>query len=343
MESTAVAFMKKFEVPGFSVAIATSGRLVYAKGFGMADTAANERVTPKHIFRIASLSKPITSTTIFRLIESGKLHLNDKVFGPEAILGNAYGEPPYLEHVADLTVEHLLTHTAGGWQNDGSDPMFSQNRMDHHQLITWTIANQPLTHPPGAHYAYSNFGYCILGRVIEKVTGKSYAEAVQELVLTPCGIKGMAITGNTREDRAPNEVVYFEQNRIEPYRMNARRMDSHGGWLASPADLVRFLVCVDGFPTKPDILNAESIRVMTTSSNANPGYAKGWSVNSHHNWWHTGSLPGTTTIMVRTSGGFCWAALANTRNMKSSMSADLDRLMWDMVGKITTWPDCDLF
>jgi CubicO group peptidase (beta-lactamase class C family) len=237
----------------------------------------------------------------------------------------------------------LLTHTAGGWQNDGRDPMFSHPRMDHRQLITWTVAHQPLTQPPEQHYAYSNFGYCVLGRVIEKLTGESYAEAVQERILRPCGISSMRIGGNTLAERAEREVVYYDQDGEDPYRMNVRRMDSHGGWLATATDLVRFLVRVDGFPTKPDILKSDTLQTMTTASAVSPGYAKGWCVNKYHNWWHMGSLPGTITVMVRTSGQFCWAALTNTRTTKSPMGADLDALMWQMVGKITRWPDRDMF
>ncbi len=158
MRATAAAFMKKHAVPGLSVAIAKEGRLVYAEGFGLADKESNETVTPSHSFRIASVSKPLTSVAIFRLMESGKLNLSDKVFGPKGILGTACGEPPYLPYLEDVTIEHLLTHTAGGWQNDESDPMFSHPAMDHQQLICWTIAHQALKHPPGRQYAYSNFG-----------------------------------------------------------------------------------------------------------------------------------------------------------------------------------------
>jgi len=343
MESAAAAFMEKHKVPGLSVAITKDERLVYAKGFGLADKAKGEPVTPDHLFRIASVSKPFTSVTIFRLIEAGKLNLKDKVFGPGAILGTDFGEPPYKPRVDEITIEHLLTHTAGGWSNNDSDPMFSHPEMDHKQLITWTIAHQALENYPGGHYAYSNFGFCVLGRVIEKLTGKAYVAAVEEEVFKPCGITGMRIGGNTRSERAPNEVIYYDQDHESPYGMNVRRMDAHGGWLASPTDLTRFLVRVDNFPLRPDILKSDTIRTMTTGSNINPNYAKGWCVNSRPNWWHDGSLPGTSTIMARTSGGLCWAALTNTRKMNSKINGDLDHLMWDMVGKITTWPAHDLF
>lgn len=344
MEACASALMQKHQVPGLSVAIAKKGRLVYARGFGLADKAKEEKVAPNHLFRIASVSKPITATTLFRLIEQGKLRLSDKVFGPGGLLGTPYGQPPYQQYVEDITVEHLLTHTAGGWQNDESDPMFRHLDMDHAQLITWTLANLPLKNPPGKHFAYSNFGFCVLGRVIEKLSGKPYADAVQSEVLGPCGISSMRISGNTRAERAPREVIYYNQDPdgADPYGMNVRRMDSHGGWLATATDLVRFLVHVDQFPTKPDILRPSTITSMTTPSAASPGYAKGWCVNKYNNWWHTGSLPGTITIMVRTSRQFCWAALTNTRG-PGDLSGDLDRLVWEMVGKITTWPDHDLF
>lgn len=343
MRAAAASFMQKHSIPGLSVAIAKAGKLVYAEGFGLADKESNEKVTPSHLFRIASVSKPLTSVAIFRLIESGKLNLSDKVFGPKGILGTTCGEPPYLQYVEDITIEHLLTHTAGGWQNDGADPMFTHPDMGHQPLISWTIANQALKHPPGEHYAYSNFGYCVLGRVIEKLTGQSYENYVCENVLAPCGITRMRISGNTRAERAPGEVVYYDQDGEGPYQMNVRRMDSHGGWLATPTDLVRFLVRVDGFPTKPDLLKPETIKMMTTASPANAGYAKGWCVNKSNNWWHMGSLPGTTTVMVRAHHQFCWAALINTRKPGSSIDADLDKLTWEMIDRIKTWPEEDLF
>ena len=344
MEATASAFMQKHHVPGMSVAIAKEGRLVYARGFGLADKSCDEQVTPNHLFRIASLSKPITATTIFRLIERERLRLSDKIFGMNDVLGTEYGKPPYRQYVEDISVEHLLTHTAGGWLNDGTDPMFRHAGMNHSQLIAWTLANQPLKDPPGKHFAYSNFGYCILGRVIEKVTGKSYADAVQAEVLGPCGISSMRIAGNKLAERASREVVYYSQDSdgADPYGMDVRRMDAHGGWLAAAPDLVRFLVHVDNFPSKPDILKPGTIENMTTASPVSTGYAKGWSVNKYHNWWHTGSLPGTVTIMVRTAQQFCWAALTNTRT-PDDLGGKLDHMIWEMVGKIRTWPQHDLF
>jgi hypothetical protein len=104
------------------------------------------------------------------------------------------------------------------------------------------------------------------------------------------------------------------------------------------SDLVRFLTHVDGFPTVPDILRPDTLRLMTTPSTVKPDYAMGWAVNRAGNWWHTGSLPGSTTLMVRTARGLCWAALANGRGKGArDLSEALDRTMWDVVRKVPAW------
>jgi CubicO group peptidase (beta-lactamase class C family) len=290
-----------------------------------------------HLFRIASVSKPITSTAIFGLIEQGRLRLGDRIFGTGGVLGTDFGGPPYRPQVDEITIEHLLTHTGGGWNNTHDDPMFMNPGMNHAQLIQWVLRNRPLDHPPGQSYAYSNFGYCVLGRVIEKVTRQNYLAFVSDAVLKRCGIADMAIAGNTLAQRRRGEVAYYGQGRDNPYDMNVTRMDSHGGWIARPTDLVQFAMHVDGFAAPPNILKPETIRAMTTASDANAGYAKGWAVNKANNWWHNGSLPGTSTIMVRTHGGFCWAAFVNTRRADSSLDGDLDKLIWSMAGQVKSW------
>jgi CubicO group peptidase (beta-lactamase class C family) len=337
MGASARAFMQSYAVPGFSVAVGRAGALIYQDAFGTADRDKNEPLTPMHLFRIASVSKPITSAAIFSLIEQGRLHLGDRVFGPGAVLGVDFGAPPYRPQVEQITIEHLLTHTCGGWNNTHDDPMFMNPGMNHLQLIEWVLHTRSLDHPPGQSYAYSNFGYCVLGRVIEKIARRNYADFVSEAVLKRCGVADMAIAGNTLAQRRRGEVKYFGQNRDDPYDMNVARMDSHGGWIARPADLVQFAMHIDGFAAPPNILKPETIRTMTTASSANADYAKGWSVNKANNWWHNGSLPGTSTLVVRTHSGYCWAAFINTRRPDSALDGDMDKLIWTMVGQVKAW------
>ena len=208
MAEAAIEFMRSYDVPGLGVAIARHGVLVYDEAFGVADREAGERLTPAHRFRVASVSKPITSVAMFTLIEQGRLGLDDRVFGRSGILGNDFGSLPAGSQIDRITVEHLLTHTSGGWTNDGNDPMFQQPQLDHRSLIARTLASQPLTNQPGTTYAYSNFGYCVLGRVIEKVARRPYENFVLEAVLARAGVSGMEIAGNALADRRPLEVHY---------------------------------------------------------------------------------------------------------------------------------------
>jgi CubicO group peptidase (beta-lactamase class C family) len=338
MAELARAFMQKYAVPALSIAIGYGGTIVYQDAFGDADRENGVAVTPENLFRIASVSKTLTSVAIFSLVEAGRIKLSDRAFGQGAITGSDYGTPPFNPGIEDITIEHLLTHTAGGWpNNDGRDPMFRDPQMSQHELIAFTLRTRPLDHPPGQNYAYSNFGYCVLGRVIEKITRRPYADHVQAALLERCGIADMTIAGNTLAQRRPHEVKYYGHGHDNPYGMNVARMDSHGGWIARPADLVQFFMHVDGFAAPPNILQAQTIQIMTTASAANPHYAKGWAVNAADNWWHNGDLPGTTTLAVRTHSGFCWAAFTNTRRIGSDMGVDLDRLIWTMVRQVKAW------
>lgn len=335
IDGVAEKVMREFAIPGLSLSIAAAGKQVYAQGYGDADKDAGDKVTPKNLFRIASLSKPITSVAIFTLVERGKLHLTERVFGRGAVLDVDYGDS-YPRFINQITVEHLLTHTAGGWPNDKTDPMFGQAGKSQKQLIAWALANQPPKNPPGNIYADSNFGYCVLGRIIEKISGESYQGFVRNQVLKRCGISEMRIAGNKRADQAPGEVVYYDDVE-KPYEIDVARMDSHGGWIATASDLVRFLTHVDGFPSVPDILRPDTLRVMTTPSPVRADYAMGWAVNRANSWWHAGSQAGTTALMVRTARGLCWAALTNGRGKGTGYGEALDRMMWDIVRKVPAW------
>jgi CubicO group peptidase (beta-lactamase class C family) len=343
IDQVVASFMTTYNVPGLSLAITKDENLVYTKSYGKADDT--QAATNANLYRLASVSKQLTSIAIMKLLDQGKITLDQKVFGTGNILGTTYGTQPYGTNITNITVGQLLHHTAGGWPNDGTDPMFTNPTMTAAQLITWTLNNRPLSNTPGSAYAYSNFGFCILGRVIEKITGLTYADAVQSLVLQPCGVTDMRISGNTLADRVTNEVKYYGQGGENPYIYNIARMDAHGGWLATATDLARVLVHVDGFSSKADILTANAIAAMITPSAANANYACGWSVNNVNNWWHLGSLPGTATEQARTTsqGKYNFVILTNTRSLAANFAGDMDNLFWTALPNVALWPNYDLF
>ena len=161
------------------------GRLVYARGFGYADKESREFVEPDHLFRIASIAKPITSIAIMKLIDDGLINVDDKVFGTDGILNGPDYNIILDSRVKDITVRHLMQQTSGwGFINNNQDPMFSNKHIAQRMnmnppvgpvtIIKFMLRTQRLYNEPGTNYFYSNFGYCILGRVIESVSGKNY-------------------------------------------------------------------------------------------------------------------------------------------------------------------------
>lgn len=356
-------------VPGGQLAITYQGRLVYNRGFGYANTSTMTPVQPESIFRIASLSKPISSIAIMHLVENGLLSLSDTVFGANGILNDTTYSNILDSRINNIVVENLLDHS-GGWNRDISgDPMFNSYAIatamgvtppaDPVTVIRYMLANEMLDFTPATDYNYSNFGYCILGRVIEKVTGQAYEDFVRNTILLPLNISNMRLGYNLASNQLPDEVTYYMypgaplaysvyDNTTQvpwPYGgFNVEAMDAHGGWVCSAANLVKLLTAVDGFSSKPDILLPATISTMVDPSANDPYYALGWSVNSFNNWWHTGSLSGTSTMFVRANNEMNWAILLNTRPSNSNaLFTDMDALVWNVIPTIANWPTGDQF
>lgn len=302
--------MDDYDVPALSVAIAHGGTIVFGQGFGFADAHKHEKVTADSLFRIASNSKAITSAAIHVLAERGLLSLSDRVFGAGGILGTSYGTKPYSNWLTQIEIRHLLEHSAGGWGSESNDPMFQSPQMNHSALIGATLDADLLKRPPGVEFIYSNFGYCVLGRIIEKKSGQTYEDFVRRSVLIPAGANGMRIGQDTLAGRAPGEVVYVSTGGGSPYDLPVRRMDSHGGWIASASDYVRFLLAVDKSIAPPDVLSAASVTAIRTRSTAAGAGDYGQGVGTNEtDVWHNGALPGSRSVMWGGTVGDGWCVI----------------------------------
>jgi N-acyl-D-amino-acid deacylase len=365
--------MERYHLPGGAVAVTRNGKLVFAQGYGFADRDRRVRVQSDSLFRIASISKPFTSAAILKLAEAGKLRLDDKAFPYLKDLQPPQGATPD-PRLASITIRQLLHHT-GGWDRDASfDPMFrpvvaaksvGTAAPASCETVIRYMLGQKLDFDPGTKYAYSNFGFCILGRIIERVSGMRYEEFVKREVLAPAGITRMKVGKSLTSDTGAGEVHYYHDGEARsvfpsitgqvPWSYGGfylEAMDSHGGWIASAIDLVKFANAIDGRRGKP-LLRKESIAELISRpappmpQNAESWYGLGWSirrVGNDANWWHTGSLPGTTTILVRAANGYCWAALFNSRpEGKNTLAGDLDSGLWTAFRGVTDWPSRDLF
>lgn len=307
-----------------ALAVTRKGRLVHAAGYGDADAR-----TP---FRVASLSKPITATAVLRLVERGALPLDEPIW---TRLGLGEAADARWKRV---TILHLLQHT-GGWAHAvGRDPMFAPGGTPE-----WVLAEQlrrPLDFEPGARHAYSNFGYFLLGRAIERASGMSYESFVQREVLEPIGIRGLRV--------AP------------PEGRAAELVDAHSGWAGNAVDMARFARAFDERDAHP-LLSRASIDLMHARPEGSAGhgadgsplaayYGCGWMVRpvggpGQAYAWHDGSLADASALMVRGYDGTNWVALFNSRTGANGrlLATGIERPLFRAAALQHAWPDGDAF
>ena len=205
-----------------------------------------------------------------------------------------------------------------------------QRPADCSTIIRYMIP-QPLDFDPGSQYAYSNFGYCVLGRVIEEISGMGYEEYVQAHILEPSGITTMQLGSTELTNRLAGEVHYYateastqsvfaEEGELAPWPYGGfylEAMDANGGWVASATDLALFGSALEGEGGN-SLLKPETLSLVFSPSET---YSYGWKVRpagKEMNWWAIGSMPGTSAILYRRSDVTIWAALFNSNPGHSS-------------------------
>ncbi len=376
-------FMRDNKIPGGALAVAKDGRLVYARGFGYADVEHRQEVQPDSLFRIASISKPITAVAILQLVDARRITLDTRVFELLPHRAQLGADQQIDSRLRQITIEQLLQHR-GGWDRDRSiDPMFQSVEIANSLGVTAPakpddiisfMLGWKLDFDPGDRYAYSNFGYCVLGRVIEHVSGESYEAYVQQHVLRPLGIDRMRIGRSLASQRCAEEVKYYTPNngtgmavvgtpigrRVpRPYgTWYLEAMDAHGGWIGSALDLVRFGTQVQR-RRSAHLISSDMYRAMLAcppgvaghDADGKPNathYGFGWrvrKVGNGYNLWHSGALPGTSTLLVQRHDGLCWAVLFNTTYTTDGQrpASKIDSLIHKAADAVKDWPQHDLF
>ena len=340
MDSIMRRYLKRWEINGAQLAISRNDSLLYARGFGFADVQKQQPMEPSYIMRMASVSKLVTAVGIMKLRDMGKLRLDEKVFGPNGVLNDTiYTHAIRDKRHFDITVEQLLRHTAG-FNNRYGDPIFStryimqQNHLttppDHRTLLQ-IVLQRKLGYTPGTMKHYCNIGYTLLSLIIEKRTGMSYEKFMQKYVLEPAGCYDFHIAGNYLKDRRPNETVYYMHSSSEPAQEfnNSGQLVERcygenditsalgaGAWTASAAELCRLVAAIDGDPTLPDVISDEAVKMMTEEM-PDHQYSLGWNYTPRGGRWiRTGSLVGTSAIVLRYPDGECWVFITNTSTWK---------------------------
>lgn len=328
-----LAYMKEREIEAGVLCVSREGKIVLSRGYGFLTRDHAKKLPPDAPFRIASVTKPITAALIRGLARRGKLKLSDKAF---AVLG--VDLPPGKKadpRLKDITIEQLLAHK-GGFDRDAApltDPMF-QAMLVRRELklsgpptpldVVRFMNGRKLDFPPGSKTVYSNYGYCVLGRVIEKVTGASYEANVRGL-LRPLGVTSVELGRTLPEKRSPKEPFYsdpgFSTNVISgtgtvPWPDGGfclEVMDSHGGLIATAPGLSRFLHAywISGEPR----------------------------MGNGQTWTFFGSLPGTFAMVKQRPDGVNIVALFNQRTAPAGKKAeDIEAILDRAAGSITKWP-----
>lgn len=375
------AFVQTWDIPGGQCAVAKDGRLVYARGFGTVDQAVPGAPSPQVVgpasqFRIASCSKPITAIAVMRLVERRLLGLEDRAVDILDDLTPPPGAVPDAR-LRTITVRHLLEHS-GGFDSTVIDPQFDSLRraadaFHHPRPATHTdiirhAMGQPLAFTPGTKHVYSNFGYNVLGRVIERRTKLPYGEAIRALVLQPASVKRMALMTRTSPDaRLPDEVFYADGSATLPSwpiyeddvtprppsygSFDGSAIDAHGGWIANAIDLTRILNAVGG-ASGPQLLTPETVAAMTARPDLpqwqgkDQFYALGWTVMPGRvAMTHNGALTfGTSSIVARLPEGVTFAILFNhLATDVAGMVTALQAQSVAAIGGVQSWPARDLY
>ncbi|MES2899718.1 MAG: serine hydrolase domain-containing protein [Pseudomonadota bacterium] len=263
----------KQDEPGAAVLVTRAGKPLLRKAYGMADVAKGIPMSPDHVLRLGSITKQFTAVAILMLVEDGKLALNDditRVF------------PDYPTKGKKISIEHLLTHTSG-IVSYTSKPGFGAglgNDIGVSQMID-TFKNDPLEFEPGTRFKYNNSGYFLLGAVIEKISGMSYAKFLEQRIFIPLGMNDSAYEGHERS-QAPRAAGHSAGNKgYTAARRLSMSVPYAGGALVSTVDdMARW----DAAITAGKLLKPASWKQAFTSyklaDGSATGYGYGWNMAS---------------------------------------------------------------
>lgn len=284
--------VKAYADPGLfagAVLVARDGKPIFRKAFGLANREWDVANTPDTRFRLGSITKQFTAAAILQLAEQGKLSIDDPIL-------KYYPDAPAAW--APITLKHLLTHTSGIPSYTGIPGFFVQQaRLD---LVPAAIVkltqDKPLEFPPGSKYAYDNTGYILLGYVIEKVSGQTYAAYVQNHIFTPLGMKdtGYDVSTTVLPRRAAGYNVTGGKAKNADFL--AMTLPYAAGSLYSTVD--DLLIWDQGLHAGK-VLKPASVAAMFTDYGFKYGFGEGVSVQSgRRSWSHSGGINGFSTMLT---------------------------------------------
>lgn len=299
IESAIAKFMSANSVPGVSVAVVENGEYEWSQGYGMADLENFVPATSRTLYRLASVSKPLTATATMQLWERGKLNLDVPV--------QNYC-PAFPQKEWPITTRQLLGHLGGirHYRGDSQDDPEVGNTKHFDDGITAGLkffANDPLVAKPGTKFSYSTQGFTLAGCAIEGISGEKYVDFLRKNVFVPAGMA--STVADDRYAVIPFRTRFYHKDKSGRV-VNADFLDSSykipgGGWLSSAEDMARFEVAILG----DQLVNRATRGVMWTPQKTADGskndYALGWGTGKElgvADVGHGGGQQGTSTFIM---------------------------------------------
>jgi CubicO group peptidase (beta-lactamase class C family) len=241
LDRTVLEFMDRLKCTAATVAVSRGGKLIYSRGYGWSDAHQKKPTPPDAVMRIAGLTQRITTVAVKKLIREGKLSLDTRAFRSLNLKPPKGAVPD--PRLFQITVGQLLDNQ-GGWDLQAAFDPFTRLReiqkslhlshRPHPNDVIRYMLGQPLQFGPGQRTAPSNLGYCVLGRMIEKASGKSYEKYIEEDLMRPLGINDVKLARSLPREREPSEVWYPVKDVV------VEITDSYGGLVASAPSLCKF-------------------------------------------------------------------------------------------------------
>ena len=334
IDKTIERYLKSAKLPGITFVLANKGRIVYSKSYGYAQVERKIPLKPLHRMKVAGCTKIITASLIMRLIQEGKLSLEDKVFGPNSIFKQEF--PVANKAMEPILVRHLLEQTCGkGWSDFATkDPDDYLRGNNHFNSMRTALSNLKEYSKPGKMVYRSSFSYFILGRIIEKISGKTYLEYLKDT------FKDVAKNelSLAHESNDKDLAIHYNDSRKASRFYAAASNDSSWGLIASPVDFMNILLAIDGNPAQKDVLINASVKILKAPSSTNKYYGKGWNVSEEGDYFYDWNSHQSSIAFNMKQDGITWVLVTNGNSKKGGFAKSFFKLPEDLIKKLKSIP-----
>lgn len=311
IDSICQSFIAKGNTVGFSVGLAHNGKVIFSEGYGLANIVTKKQATDSTIYPIASISKLVTAIATLKMVEEGKLSLDDKVV-------DHIKNFPQQDFMDEITIEHLLRHQSGLVDyEDWYDDIFINQKREYTDKEFYRFLNQPLFFRPGTHYSYSNSGYAILSKILEKVSQSSFHQMIREKIGKPLRLHSVGIWHKQWNDKNASIGYELVDQKIDTsFHMMTKGMKGDGGLSASVLELLKIADAL----TDGSLISQSSLEQMLSPTPIGKFHidsglgTKSGTFRGHKTYGHSGGYKGTlwSNLTHYPESGITFASMMNT-------------------------------